>query len=306
MKAANQHGDGLAQEEADDDDKDWPWVWAIRDTSILDAIWQEQQMASSSSLEQVKQEQNELPIWIGCNIYVGNRLYTADQLEQLDIGFVLNMAGPMAVKNTLVRAMQLRGIHYKTIPAKDELGYPLLKLHWEEAHEFISNGRQRRRGRFGRHSPPSNHGGSCRRWFHWCRCCCDTSTSCQNQHRSGSKHPHSSSSTTNNNNHNKSHNTKQNILIHCVAGQNRSVLIAAVEYMLQTQSTVLETMLHIRRTRGSIALHNTSFQEELVQMARHHKLLGPAPGTVGCIVQTQPPPPLPGRQSQPPPQLPAT
>jgi hypothetical protein len=284
---ADQHGYGLAEEEEDDEDKDWPWVWAIRDTSILDAIWQEQQqVTSSSSLEKVKQEQNELPIWIGNNIYVGNRHYTADHLDQLGIGFVLNMAGPMAVKNTVVRTMQLRGIHYKTIPAKDQLGYPLLKLHWEEAHEFICN------------SPPRNHGGRCRRWlhwFHWCWCCCcSTSSRSQDQHCSGSdsKHQHS---TTNTNNNNKSHSNKQNILIHCVAGQNRSVLIAAVEYMLQNQSTVLETMLHIRRTRGSIALHNTSFQEELVQMARQHHLLGPAPGTSGCIVQTQPPPPPPPR-----------
>lgn len=68
-------------------------------------------------------------------------------------------------------------------------------------------------------------------------------------------------------------------VVHCVAGMNRSVLVAAAYYMINTNTTVLETVGHVRKQRGNHALQNEGFQEQLVAMARRNVLLGPKPGT---------------------------
>jgi len=77
-------------------------------------------------------------------------------------------------------------------------------------------------------------------------------------------------------------------VVHCVAGMNRSGLIAAAYYMLATQTPVLETVQHVRRQRGNVALCNEGFQTQLVAMARENDLLGLAPATEGSIVQRAP------------------
>ena len=79
-------------------------------------------------------------------------------------------------------------------------------------------------------------------------------------------------------------------VVHCVAGINRSALVAAVYYMIETQSPVLETVKHIRTQRGNMALSNEGFQQQLVAMARLHDLLGLKPGDEGCIIEEQAPP----------------
>jgi hypothetical protein len=81
------------------------------------------------------------------------------------------------------------------------------------------------------------------------------------------------------------HNSEQdgNVVVHCVAGINRSVLIVAADYMVSNQVPVLETMQHIRKQRGNVALQNEYFQEQLVALARTCNLLGNAPGTEGSI-----------------------
>ena len=79
-------------------------------------------------------------------------------------------------------------------------------------------------------------------------------------------------------------------VVHCVAGRNRSVLIVAAYYMLSKRTNVLETVQHVRKQRGNIALWNEGFQAQLVALARKHDLLGPAPGTDGSIVTKIPPP----------------
>jgi hypothetical protein len=81
----------------------------------------------------------------------------------------------------------------------------------------------------------------------------------------------------------------QNCIVHCVAGHNRSSLIVAAYYMLEHRTDVLETVKHIRRQRGNVALQNGYFQEQLVSFAREHELLGPQPGTPGSLVKTIPP-----------------
>jgi protein-tyrosine phosphatase len=81
----------------------------------------------------------------------------------------------------------------------------------------------------------------------------------------------------------------QNCIVHCVAGHNRSSLIVSAYYMLEHRTHVLETVKHIRRQRGNVALQNEYFQEQLVSFAREHELLGPPPGTPGSLVKTIPP-----------------
>ncbi|KAG7337637.1 dual specificity phosphatase [Nitzschia inconspicua] len=76
-----------------------------------------------------------------------------------------------------------------------------------------------------------------------------------------------------------------NVVVHCVAGLNRSALVVAVDYMLTNQKPVLETVRHIRWQRGDDALQNEYFQEQLVAMARQSDLLGKVPGTQGSILE---------------------
>ena len=85
-------------------------------------------------------------------------------------------------------------------------------------------------------------------------------------------------------------NGKGKCVVHCVAGVNRSGVIVTAYYMLSTQTNVLESVKHVRRQRGNIALSNQGFQAQLVAMARKHDLLGPAPGTAECIVKQEAPP----------------
>lgn len=80
------------------------------------------------------------------------------------------------------------------------------------------------------------------------------------------------------------------VVVHCVAGLNRSGIIVAAEYMLATRSNVLDTVAHCRRQRGDMCLCNRSFQAQLVALARAEGLLGPAPGDLDCRVTNKPPP----------------
>ena len=83
---------------------------------------------------------------------------------------------------------------------------------------------------------------------------------------------------------------KGKCVVHCVAGINRSALIAAAYHMVATQSPVLESVKHVRRQRGNVAICNEGFQAQLVAFARVHDLLGPEPGTEESIVEKNPPP----------------
>eukprot|EP00526_Cylindrotheca_closterium_P015654 CAMPEP_0113638192 /NCGR_PEP_ID=MMETSP0017_2-20120614/19998_1 /TAXON_ID=2856 /ORGANISM="Cylindrotheca closterium" /LENGTH=270 /DNA_ID=CAMNT_0000549269 /DNA_START=858 /DNA_END=1670 /DNA_ORIENTATION=+ /assembly_acc=CAM_ASM_000147 len=84
-------------------------------------------------------------------------------------------------------------------------------------------------------------------------------------------------------------NGKGKCVVHCVAGLNRSGLIAAAYYMIATQTSVLEAAQHVRKQRGNHALCNQGFQAQLVALARKHDLLGPEPGTEESIVKQTPP-----------------
>jgi len=81
-------------------------------------------------------------------------------------------------------------------------------------------------------------------------------------------------------------------LVHCQAGLNRSGLIAcACILMLEKTTNVLATVMNLRKQRGSYALFNESFQEQLIAFARVHQYLGPKPGDEGCVVDRKAPPP---------------
>lgn len=86
-------------------------------------------------------------------------------------------------------------------------------------------------------------------------------------------------------------NGKGKCVVHCAAGINRSSLVVAAYYMLATKTPVLETVKHVRKQRGNIALCNKGFQQQLVAMARVNDLLGAKPGTNSSIIQKAPPPP---------------
>mmetsp|Transcript_39927 Transcript_39927/g.116518 ORF Transcript_39927/g.116518 Transcript_39927/m.116518 type:complete len:115 (+) Transcript_39927:383-727(+) len=65
-------------------------------------------------------------------------------------------------------------------------------------------------------------------------------------------------------------------LVHCVAGINRSGVLAASELMIHQRLPVLEAVKHMKAARG-IVLQNESFQVQLVALARTEGLLGLEP-----------------------------
>ena len=78
------------------------------------------------------------------------------------------------------------------------------------------------------------------------------------------------------------------VLVHCVAGINRSGLIVAALYMVEQRVTVLDVVAHVRMRRGNIALCNESFQAQLVALARRENLLGVEPGAKGSALPAAP------------------
>jgi protein-tyrosine phosphatase len=66
------------------------------------------------------------------------------------------------------------------------------------------------------------------------------------------------------------------VVVHCVAGINRSGLVTCAVHMVTTRTNVLDAVRHVKRVRGSV-LWNHSFQEQLVKFALQEGLLGPKP-----------------------------
>jgi hypothetical protein len=85
-------------------------------------------------------------------------------------------------------------------------------------------------------------------------------------------------------------------VIHCVAGINRSGVIAAAVHLLAAARThpadasILSTVQDCRRQRGNCFLWNNSFQLQLALLARQYQLLGPLPGQPGSPVTAEAPP----------------
>ena len=87
------------------------------------------------------------------------------------------------------------------------------------------------------------------------------------------------------------------VVVNCVQGINRSVLIVAAYHLVSVQAeepcdscisnNVLETMRHIRNERGNSALSNWSFQEQLVAFAKERNQLGPHPKMAAAIRSTR-------------------
>eukprot|EP00545_Synedropsis_sp_CCMP1620_P007852 CAMPEP_0119007602 /NCGR_PEP_ID=MMETSP1176-20130426/3121_1 /TAXON_ID=265551 /ORGANISM="Synedropsis recta cf, Strain CCMP1620" /LENGTH=228 /DNA_ID=CAMNT_0006959783 /DNA_START=944 /DNA_END=1630 /DNA_ORIENTATION=+ len=66
------------------------------------------------------------------------------------------------------------------------------------------------------------------------------------------------------------------VLVHCVAGINRSGLIACAAHMSFEQETLLNAVEHCMRRRGAV-LWNHSFQKQLCLLAAEEGLLGTKP-----------------------------
>lgn len=115
--------------------EDWPWVWAILDGSVLD--WKNG--LSDDEVSERAMKQRELPVRIRDDLFLGNSRCVSEinKLQRLGITHVLNLAGPMALKSSTIRAYRRAGIEYLQLDADDEEGYPLLEKHWQSAHDFI-------------------------------------------------------------------------------------------------------------------------------------------------------------------------
>ena len=116
--------------------EDWPWVWALRDTSVLD--WKRGLTDNEIQAQILHQQRLPVEILPGKE-YLGNAqsIPNTEDLQELGITAVLNMAGPMALQKEQQKALKDCGITYLPIIAKDEDAYPLLDKHWEEAYYII-------------------------------------------------------------------------------------------------------------------------------------------------------------------------
>ena len=65
-------------------------------------------------------------------------------------------------------------------------------------------------------------------------------------------------------------------MVHCVAGINRSGLVACAAHMVMEKVNVVPAVIAVRDQRGPL-LWNHAFQEQLVQLAATEGLLGSKP-----------------------------
>lgn len=63
------------------------------------------------------------------------------------------------------------------------------------------------------------------------------------------------------------------VLVHCVAGVNRSGALAVAEVMIGERCGVLEAVRRTRWARGNFCVVNGGFQTELIHLARREGLL---------------------------------
>ncbi|KAJ1459980.1 protein-tyrosine phosphatase-like protein [Pelagophyceae sp. CCMP2097] len=80
------------------------------------------------------------------------------------------------------------------------------------------------------------------------------------------------------------------VLLHCIAGLNRSGVLVAAEYMLAGRVDLLRAVAHCRLQRGNEFLNNKAFQVALVALARREGLLGAVPGATGSRAANEAPP----------------
>jgi protein-tyrosine phosphatase len=63
-------------------------------------------------------------------------------------------------------------------------------------------------------------------------------------------------------------------VVHCLGGENRSVLIATAYYMIHTNTPLLKTIDYCcKKVGGERFLTNPGFQQQLVAFARYERLL---------------------------------
>lgn len=87
-------------------------------------------------------------------------------------------------------------------------------------------------------------------------------------------------------------NNNGRVVVHCVAGINRSGLIACAAHMVLEQLPLVEVVQHCLQKRGA-CLWNRSFQNQLCELAQREGLLGPKPEGYNDepLIDKLPPPP---------------
>ena len=124
-------------------DRDWPFIWALRDGEYID--WKRMYRYSQNPQEEMAahlSQQLRMPVEISDQLYLGNAqcLLHPDkyQLKLRGITGILHMAGGNNVVTTRhIRALKKSGIDYYSIAAHDQVDYPLLYHHWEEAYAIL-------------------------------------------------------------------------------------------------------------------------------------------------------------------------
>ncbi|KAL7567659.1 hypothetical protein ACA910_012000 [Epithemia clementina (nom. ined.)] len=233
---------------------DWPWVWALRDWSVLD--WQRGNdipSLTATTKERDEAIQEQLASQRNLPVRITDTLYLGNATCVQNIP-LLQALGITSVLNMA----GVFAVPAKTIELYKQKGIAYKQIEAEDDMEYPL---------LQKHWLEAKE-------FIDANTAATTSSSGNNNHKDGTK---------------AAAQTKK-CVVNCLAGINRSSLIVATYYMLQTRTSVLDTVRHLRKQRGNIALHNEGFQEQLVAMARQHDLLGPAPGTPGSIVSQTPPP----------------
>ena len=119
---------------------DYPYLWAIRDPNVLD--WKNG-ISSEDVIRQMAAAQAELPVRIGTReetgIFLGDATCARDvgRLRALHIGAIVNVAGPASQNCDMDGEYTRHGIDIVRLPAEDEDGFPMLRLHLDTVREHI-------------------------------------------------------------------------------------------------------------------------------------------------------------------------
>jgi len=124
---------------------DWPYVAAIRDAEVLD--WRRTVQAETSEgreaeIRRIRLQQADLPVEISEGLFLSNATGATrlNRLNELGVTHVMNVAGRVG---SLIpdEAYRDAGIRLLIVDAEDEVDYPMLDKHFEDAKSFVNEAR---------------------------------------------------------------------------------------------------------------------------------------------------------------------